>query len=162
MIDHHSILTLIAELAVAVVGFAGVAAAFGGRDRAYLQIEIDRLKALFSFAFIALTTSLFALSLTSFSGFGESSAFWSSAVGASLHVPTEVYFLRAAYRNVVDPDSSTGLLAASIVVVGTTLAAVLYLASLAVGGHWGLLEMALSTQILFAVWVFVRLLIHRT
>jgi hypothetical protein len=46
--------------------------------------------------------------------------------------------------------------------VGATVPTLLYGASLSVGGHPGFLEMALSGQVLFAVWVFVRLLIHRT
>lgn len=162
MIDHQATLALIAELALAVVGFAGVAAAFGGRERAYLPIEKDRLRGLFAFSFTALATSLLAISLPSFPLVAESAPLLSSLVGSSLWIPTAGYFVYVAARNLSDPESSTDRGAFLIVVIGGAVPAALYSVSIGSGGHPGLLAMALSAQVLFAVWVFMRVLIHRT
>ena len=161
-IDHHSTLVLIAELALAVVGFAGVAAAFGGRDRAYLPIEKDRLRGLFSFSFSALATSLLALSLPELASTPADSTLWSAIVGAVLWVPVSGYFSWVASRNFRDPASSTTAGPLAIVFVGAIIPAALYAWSIALGGHPAFLELALSAQVLLAVWVFVRLLTHRT
>ena len=147
---------------MAVVGFAGVAAAFGGRERAYLPIEKDRLRGLFAFSFTALATSLLAISLPSFAVAAESAPFWSSVVGAALWIPTAGYFVHVAARNLSDPESSTDSGAFFIVVIGGAVPAVLHSVSIGSGGHSGLLALALSAQVLFAVWVFMRVLIHRT
>ena len=48
-----------------LAGFAGVAAAFGGRDRSYNPVERLRLGALFGIAAIPLGGSLLAISLMS-------------------------------------------------------------------------------------------------
>jgi hypothetical protein len=47
MIDQLDSLSLLAELAIALAGFSGVAAAFSGRERSYGPTELIRLKGLF-------------------------------------------------------------------------------------------------------------------
>jgi hypothetical protein len=45
---------LFAELSLALAGFTGVAASFGGRDRDFRPIEVSRIAGVFSFAGISL------------------------------------------------------------------------------------------------------------
>ena len=47
MISHPDSFSLLAELAMALAGFSGVAAAFSGRDRSYQSTEFIRLVSLF-------------------------------------------------------------------------------------------------------------------
>jgi hypothetical protein len=50
LLVHSGTFELLSEIAIAVAGFAGVAAAFGGRDRSFEPIELVRLTALFQYS----------------------------------------------------------------------------------------------------------------
>ena len=80
-IEAQSTFALIAELAVGLAGFAGVAAAFGGRDRAYARVELTRMRALFVHAALVLAVSLLATSLL-WSGFAlQEACSWAAGLG---------------------------------------------------------------------------------
>lgn len=160
-IEPQSTFELIAELALALSGFAGVATAFGGRDRSYLPIEMARLQSLFVHSFMALAISLLAISLLSFELDPKTGYFWSSCVGALGQAPTAGYFVRRAYGFASDPTASTGWWGFWLTACGTILSALLFGTSVALGGSPGVLISALSVQLLFGLWVFMRLLVHR-
>lgn len=63
MLTYHGTFELIAELAIAVAGFAAVAVALGGRDREFGAMELVRIKSLFLYSALVLTGcfGLFAL-----------------------------------------------------------------------------------------------------
>ena len=105
--DPQPAFALIAELALALAGFGGVAAAFGGRDRSYAPVEISRLRVLFSHAFLALSTSLFAIGLL-FSRSVEIACLWASIAGVLSQTPTSAYFIHRVYGHTANQET-TGL-----------------------------------------------------
>jgi hypothetical protein len=161
VIDPQATFTLTAEVAIGLAGFAGVATAFGGRDRAYEKIEIARLRSLFSHAFLALAISLLVISLRSFGLDETDSYFWSSSLGALIQAPLTCYFSVFVWRFAIEPTASTSWGGVAITICSTS-ACFLLLSAIAIqGGSLGLLVSGLSTQLLFGLWVFTRLLIHR-
>ena len=52
MIEHVDTFHLLAEIAIAIAGFAGVASAFGGRDKQYRDAELLRIRRLFQISAI--------------------------------------------------------------------------------------------------------------
>ena len=108
-IEAESTFALIAELAVGLAGFGGVAAAFGGRDRSYAPVELTRMRALFAHAALVLASSLLATSLLWFGLDLSQACFWSSALGLAGEVPAAAYFSSRAYQYVVDPKGNHGL-----------------------------------------------------
>jgi hypothetical protein len=107
VVDPQPAFALIAELALALAGFAGVAAAFGGRDRSYAPVELTRLRVLFSHAFLALSTSLFAIGLL-FATTTETACRWASVAGMLSQTPTSAYFLRLVYKHTANQDTTPG------------------------------------------------------
>lgn len=160
-IEAESTFGLIAELAVGLAGFAGVAAAFGGRDRAYAPVELTRLRALFVHAALVLASSLLGTTLLWLGLPLNQASFWSAALGLAGEVPAAIYFSSHAYRYVVDPEATTGWPAFLLTVVPAWLAAALLACGLARGGSMGLLVAGLSTQLLFGLWLFTRILTQR-
>jgi hypothetical protein len=158
--DPQPTLALIAELALALAGFGGVAAAFGGRDRSYAPVEISRLRVLFSHAFLALSTSLFAIGLL-FATTTETACRFASVAGLLTQTPTSAYFLRLVYRHTANQETTPGwwgFVFSFAVLIAIPL---LFGASISWGGSSVLLVFALSTQLLYGLWIFMRLLIHR-
>jgi hypothetical protein len=146
---------------VGLAGFAGVAAAFGGRDRAYAPAELTRLRALFVHAALVLASSLLGTTLLWFGWPLTRVSFWSAALGLAGEVPAAIYFSSRAYSYLVDPQATTGRLAFLLTAVPASLAAALLAAGLASGGSMGLLVAGLSTQLLFGLWLFTRILTQR-
>lgn len=160
-IEAEATFGLIAELAVGLAGFAGVAAAFGGRDRAYAPVELTRLRALFVHAALVLGGCLLAIALLWF-GFSLSEAcLGSAALGFAGEGPAAGYFSSRAYQYLTDPEASTGWMAFLLTVVPAWLAAGLMLGVLVQGGSMGLLVSGLSVQLLFGLWLFTRILTQR-
>ncbi len=158
--DPQPAFALIAELALALAGFGGVAAAFGGRDRSYAPVEITRLRVLFSHAFLALSTSLFAIGLL-FATTTEAACRWASVVGVLSQTPTSAYFLRLVYKHTANQDTTPGWRGFLFSLGAMVAIPLLFGASIAWGGSSPLLVFALSMQLLYGVWIFMRLLIHR-
>ncbi len=105
--DPQPTFALIAELALALAGFGGVAAAFGGRDRSYAPVEMTRIRVLFSHAFLALSTSLLAIGLL-FTTTTEAACRWASVAGLLSQTPTSAYLLRLVYRHTANQDTTPG------------------------------------------------------
>ena len=89
------------------------------------------------------------------------SAFWSSVAGAIGQAPVGIYFVRLAYGFVADREASTGWLGFGVVVGSTGFSLLLIGLSILFGGNVGFLVSALSVQLLFGLWVFMRLLVLR-
>lgn len=160
-IEAQSTFALIAELAVGLAGFGGVAAAFGGRDRSYAPVELTRMRALFVHAALVLASSLFATSLLWF-GFALSTAcFWCCLLGLAGEAPAAAYFSRRAQQYFADPRASTGWFALLATVVPAWLAALFFAAGLLASESMGFLIAGLSVQLLFGLWAFTRILTQR-
>ena len=161
MIDPQSIFSLVAELALGLAGFAGVAAAFGGKDRSYAPVEIFRLMSLFIVAFLALALSLVTISLLAL-GFAHSDAYrFASIAGAITQGPAAAFFIYRVFVALRDPDSVTGPGAVAATVFGSSLSLGLFVASALSPETPGFLALALSVQLLFGLWLFTRILLHR-
>jgi len=160
VVDPQPAFALIAELALALAGFAGVAAAFGGRDRSYAPVELTRLRVLFSHAFLALSTSLFAIGLL-FATTTETACRWASVAGMLSQTPTSAYFISLVYEHTANQDTTPGWRGFLLSLAAMVAIPLLFGTSIALGGSSALLVFALSTQLLYGLWIFMRLLIHR-
>jgi len=89
------------------------------------------------------------------------SYFWSSSLGALAQAPLTCYFSFFVWRFAMEPAASTGWGGVAITIGATSACFLLLSASAIQGGHLGLLVSGLSAQILFGLWVFTRLLVHR-
>jgi hypothetical protein len=158
--DPQPAFALIAELALALAGFGGVAAAFGGRDRSYAPVEISRLRVLFSHAFLALSTSLFAIGLL-FSRSVEIACLWASIAGVLSQTPTSAYFIRRVYGHTANQETSPGWWGFVFSLAAMGAIPLLFGASVALGGNPGYLLFAMATQLIYGLWIFIRLLLHR-
>lgn len=67
MIEHVDTFHLLAEIAIAIAGFAGVASVFGGRERQYREAELLRIRGLFEVSALVLLGS-FGISVVQASG----------------------------------------------------------------------------------------------
>ena len=158
--DLQPTFALIAELALALAGFGGVAAAFGGRDRSYAPVEISRLRVLFSHAFLALAISLFAIGLL-YATTAETACRIASVAGVLSQTPTSAYFLRLVYRHTANQETTPGWVGFIFSLAAMVAIPLLFATSIALGGSSEYLIFALSTQVLYGLWIFMRLLIHR-
>jgi hypothetical protein len=161
-IEQLETFTLLAELALGLAGFTGVAAAFGGRDRTYAAIERFRLEGIFLTAAGAMVGSLCVLTLTG-AGRPTTEAYrWASLVSAPVLLFT---LLRIASPSMLalmrDPNSSAS---PWIHALGTTLiAACLFLLAgnfIAWWDAWPLFA-AFSLQLTWGLFLFARLLTQR-
>jgi hypothetical protein len=91
----------------------------------YKEIDVARLRSLFSHAFVALAISLFVISLRSFGLDETDSYFWSSSLGAMIQAPLTCYFSVFVWRFAIEPTASTGWGGAAIT-IGSTSACFLW------------------------------------
>ena len=161
MIDSQSIFSLVAELALGLAGFGGVAAAFGGKDRAYAPVELGRLRSLFTHAFLALAVSLLTISLLAL-GLTPSRAYVSASIAGGLsQAPATAYFIHRVVGALRDPESITSWGAVVATILGTSLSLVFFVVGVFFPEGPGYLALALAVQLLFGLWVFTRILLHR-
>jgi hypothetical protein len=160
VIEQSETFSLLAELALALGGFTGVAAAFGGRDRAFTLAERTRLLAIFVAAGVVLAGSLCVLvapSTGATAGFTYAAA---SLLGAAVLLPYSRVIPRA-YSLAVDPAATT-----SFVVLGVAICQLVVCVAL-LGGNlvwwrqpWPL-SVAFSIQLLWGLYLFARILGQR-
>ncbi len=150
--------SLLAELALGLAGFTGVAAAFGGRDRVYSEADRSRLQAIFLAAGCVLVGSLCALTLTAAGWSSGQSHRWGGLLAAAILIPTFYNLLPQAYAFARDPDAST-----SFWIFGFALAqaivSVLFLAGNFIVWReaWPLFA-AFSVQLTWGLFLFARIL----
>jgi hypothetical protein len=158
LIEHADTFHLLAEIAIAVAGFAGVATVFGGRERSFTEAELLRLRMLFQLSALVL---LGCFGLASIAAAGvpiEESVlivsitlllFW---LCVSMDVPLKAIKLRRKNGSTVTPGSlAIGL---ALVVVGILLLAVNIFV---LRQEWPLI-LLFSLFVLQSLWTFYRLL----
>ena len=149
-----------AELGLGLAGFAGVAAAFGGRSREYGTTDLVRLKVLF---FSAGSTVAGCLTVFTFASYGldeANSYLIISAVLALVSGAAGVPLLRAAYGIVRDSKAGAP---AWVFLTGMTyfvIVETLYVSNLFKGGEPGALIAAFSLSLVYGLWMFTRLMVR--
>ena len=153
---------LIAELSLGLLGFSGVAAAFGGREREFNYVERVR----FFGIVVHSTTPLFRLPfrLRAFAHkcfaipdvFGGCVHFCRNAYGAVLRTLADVHKARN------DASASTEDWAVAVVWIHLFAAVSLYLWSILAGGAAAQLIVAFASHLAMGVFIFWRILMRAT
>ena len=152
--------SLLAELSLGLLGFSGVAAAFGGRDRVFRGSEFARLQGVFRHSGIALAGCLLVLSLFE-AGVAAAKTF--SIVSAVCGLSYLVFVfpvVPAGYRASREADSTTGIWFLHSMTVYFTALVCLYFANAALGGHSWPVVLAMASQLLFSLLNFYRFLVR--
>ena len=155
---YEDTFSLIAELSIGLAGFSGVAAAFGGRERAYRPTERIRLTAVFVEAGGTLAGCL-AIYATAAAGLAPASQY--QAAG-SLCAAIQAWMLAGpvvrGFREARSEESTASVgavgLSAGLIVVSLAL----YGVSVLGGGLAGPLVSGMAVQLLLGLWMFTRLL----
>jgi hypothetical protein len=150
--------SLLAELAIAIAGFGGVAAAFGGRDRTFKPTERMRLVAIFIHAGTAFFGCL--LWTTAFEA-GLPATKIQKLVSIGMLGCVVIFMmsrLPATFRNASEPDSTSETWVLVVTVSYTLVLFCVYVANAVwLASSW-VLAAAFSLQLLFSLWMFFRLL----
>ncbi|MCH7869374.1 MAG: hypothetical protein IH881_16905 [Myxococcales bacterium] len=152
------IYSLLAELAIALAGFSGVSSTFAGRERLFRPMERTRLQAVLLSSSSVLAGCLALYSASSVGLDEAESASVSAAVGIVFTVPNLAFLIPTALRHRKDSDSTTEIW----VIYTVSLYSLALLALLGIiaaqKGDPNLLVVGFSSQLLFGLWMFVRLL----
>jgi hypothetical protein len=160
-VDHVETLSLIAELALGLAGFTGVAGTFGGRDRDYSPADQARIESIFMLTGSVLAGSLASLTLLS-AGFPNAASYgWASLIAGAICFRPLYIALTRGVSLAKDPEMSTS----SLIVIASL---VIILSSLGfnIGNFllwknaWPLLA-ASSLQLAWALFLFARILTQR-
>ncbi|MBW2495475.1 MAG: hypothetical protein JRE43_12040 [Deltaproteobacteria bacterium] len=151
---------LFAELALALGGFSGVAAAFGGRDREFREIERNRLTAVFLFAAISLGEALLVIALTH-AGISPDQTYSITCLvsGLLLLLLLGIQFppVVRLYRAGESTTSGVFLLVALLFFV--SCGSMFFWAALYEHESWPLV-VGMSAQLMMGLWMFARLLLR--
>ena len=152
------IFALYAELALALAGFTGVASAFSGRERTFRPTELTRLQGILLNA-ASVLAGCFAFYSASSVELSETEVQTAVATASFLlTVPMLTFVIPAGWRHHNDPDSTSEMwVLISVTLVAIGLLSLYALAAFARIGP-GLLVIGFSVQLLFGLWLFVRLL----
>lgn len=159
-IEQYSIFEVLAELGLALAGFAGVGSAFGGRFREYGKIDLIRLMVLFLAAGSVVAGSLAVLTLASY-GIDDATNF--SVVSAALALilgVAGVPLLLAAYRTVKDPEIVAPTWVFAIGIIYLLIVESLYVQNIIKGGESSPLIAAFSLSLVYGLWMFTRLMVR--
>jgi hypothetical protein len=160
-IEQAETFSLLAELAVGLAGFTGVAAAFGGGDRSYSAPDRARLLSIFLSAGCALVGSLCALTLVSAGWSSGQSYRWSGVFAAAVLIPSFYAVIPQAYAFAKDPEATTSFVIVALALVAN-IASVLLLAGNFILWReaWPVFG-ALSIQLAWGLFLFARVLLIR-
>jgi hypothetical protein len=162
MIEHSEIFQLLAEMAIAVAGFAGVATVFGGQDRSFSTAEILRLRALFQFSALIIFCCLGLIAMDASGMSRELSVLYISiaavltTIWCALDVPLKATKLRGDLDSSITPLSLLIGFSPSVICVP-----LLSINALLLRQEW-LLITVFSYYILLTLWSFYRLLVNRS
>jgi hypothetical protein len=161
-IEHAETLSLLAELALGLAGFTGIAATFGGRERAYSGGDRFRIELIFMLAGSALAGSLTALTLSA-AGCSTATSFgWASLVAAAIHCRPAFISFKQAIAVARDPEMSPFYLIVVSAVVLLSSCLGLQIGNLWLWRDaWPLLA-ASSLQLGWGLFLFARLLTQPT
>jgi len=161
-IDYSETFSVLAELALGLAGFTGVAAAFGGRDRVFSYVDQVRLVGIFLAAGSVLVGCLAVLTLSSAEVSSATTYAWASFAAVSILSPNVYPLVPHTYGFWRDPEISTrgwvfaivmGQLVACLVLLGGNIASPEVAA-------WPLVA-AFSIQLSYGLFLFARILIVR-
>ena len=152
------VFSLYAGLALALGGFTGVASAFAGRERKFRPTELTRLQGVLLNSASVLIGCLAYYSATSIDLTEQQSQSIAATASFLATVPLLTVAIPSGWRHHNDPDSTTELWVLFVVtVLAIGLLCVYAFAALSSGGA-GRIIIGFSIQLLFALWMFVRLL----
>lgn len=152
---------MLAELAVGLAGFTGIAAAFGGRDRKYSDPDRVRLLAIFLSAGCVLVGSLCVLTLTSADWSSGQSYRWSGLSAAAVLIPSFYAVIPQSYGFAKDPDATTSFAIVAIAVVANGVSVLLLAGNFIVWREAWPVVGALSMQLVWGLFLFARVLMVR-
>ena len=161
MIEHSEIFQVLAEMAIAVAGFAGVAAAFGGQDRSFNTADILRLRVLFQTSALVLSCCLGLIAMDA-SGMSRELSVLCISIAATLltiacafDVPLKAIKMRQEFSSVTPVSVLIGFTPSFI------CAPLLLINALLLRQEW-LLITVFSYLIFLTLWTFYRLLVNRS
>lgn len=162
MVSPEDAFVALAELSLALAGFTGVVSAFGGRERAFNQVEQIRLAMILvnSGGPLAGCLLLFVVSAAEVS---PATAY--EIVGVSMTAMRAVTFIRmnSGIRRIVRDETTT--VSRASFAIGLTWNLVIlgfYLATVVLGGIAWPLVAGFALQLLYGLVVFARLLTNPT
>lgn len=151
---------LFAELSLALAGFSGVASAFGGRNREFSPIERGRLDAIFLFSGASLAVSLLVLTLAD-AGLSDARAY-SIACAASGILILGIFCRQVPMvlklRRDGESTTSRAFIAFAFVYL-LALPGAYFWAAIFEQASWPLFA-GISSQLLYGLWMFARLLVR--
>ncbi len=152
--------SLIAELSLGLLGFSGVAAAFGGRERAFNYVEKVRFFGIVAQSVNPLFGSL-AIYVLSAAGFG-SAGIISGAAGLSIFISLSFFAITmpAVTRSGRDASTSTETWAVVVVWIQMLVTTSLYALSILGGGVAWSLVAAYTCHLAMGVFIFWRILMR--
>jgi hypothetical protein len=158
LVEYSDTFDLLSELAIAVAGFAGVASAFGGRDRAFGPAELIRLTALFQYSALILA-GCFGLAAFASAGVDARTGLRLVSVAEAVAlIGLASLALPAAFRLARTEGSTMGGWRLAVVASNYVVAIPLCLANaVLIQREWPLI-VVFSILILQSLWFFYRLL----
>lgn len=153
--------SLIAELALGLLGFSGVAAAFGGRERAFNYVERIRFRGIVIQSSVPLFGSLAAHAFASAGLEASELVLRTALVSAVLYLPVGLATMPGVIRSGRDATTSTEPWAVAIVWVQMTVALVLYAITIFGGGAAWPLICAFGSHLAMGVFIFWRILMRQ-
>ena len=158
MLSIPDVLSLYAELALALAGFAGVTSAFAGRDRSFKPTERSRVQSV-----LMNSAAVLAGCLAFYGGLGASLAVdqsirLSGLMSFLFTLPVSTIAIPNALRHYKDPDSTTEMWVIVVVIAINILLLILYGWTGLFGEGPAQLLIAFPIQMMLALWMFTRLL----
>ncbi len=151
---------MLAELALGLAGFTGVAAAFGGSDRAYSSPDRFRLLAIFLSAGCVLVGSLFTLTLAAAGWSPGQSYRWGGLSAAVILMPFFYQVLPRTYAFARDPNVVTSISIFAFVAAQVIVSVLLLAGNFFVWREAWPLFGAFSIQLALGLFLFARLLLR--
>ena len=158
MESYQSTFALFAELSLGLAGFAGVAAAFGGRQRSHGPGDENRLFGLFVSAGVTLAGCMAILTLIATDMSPHHIFLLVSAVLFAINGVVMLMRVPNNYRLAHASDASIEPWAAHLASFHFSALLLLYGGNLWLGGRAWPLIAGFSLQLLFGLWLFTRLL----
>ena len=151
---------LFSELSLATAGFSGEASAFGGRNRDFSPIERSRLDAIFQFSGASLGSSLLVITLAD-AGLPDSRVYSIASAVAGLLIlgifSRQMPRVLKLYRE-GNSTTSRGFIAFAFPFL-LGLVAFYFWAAVFERASWPLFA-GISSQLLFGLWMFARVLLR--
>ena len=152
---------MLAELALGLFGFTGVAATFGGRDRSYSILDKVRMEGIFILASSVMLGSLAVLTVSASASSSAMAFGWASLIAATV-------LCRAAYTSLTssiplarDPELSSSLFVALVALAIIWSCFLIHVANFALWRSALPLLLAFSLQLAWALFLFARFLTQR-